>query len=300
MTEQVRLALAEDVGTGDVTADVVPPGVNAHATVLCREPAVLSGRPWFDEVFRQLEPAIQIEWQVDEGSDVAKEETVCRLRGPAAPLLTGERTALNFLQTLSGTATAARDFARAVEGTKAIAQTVMSMIVPRVTFWLSSLTRQGGEGFDCPFGGSTSVGPDGSTIFSDCLLTPDFLLDGTMRITPGPEGSQDGRIEFDNFGGRNGGIDFSMDGFIEEIENPDSLTFRFDFDSTQTGGGYTDTFRFEGEIRVDDDGNMSGQMLSETNDLKSVCDFEGVNIFDPDSNPDIWDEICRDIEDPPS
>lgn len=190
--------------------------------------------------------------------------------------------------------------ARAVEGTKAIAQTVMSMVIPRVTFWLSSLTRQGGGGFDCPFGGGASVGPDGSTTFNDCLLAPDFLLRGTTRFVPGEPGTQGGRIEFDNFGGTNQGTEFSMDGFIEEIENLDSLTFRFDFDSTQTGGGYTDTFRYEGEIRVDDDGNMSGRMLSETNDLKSVCNFDGVNVFDLDSNPDILDEICRDIEEPPS
>jgi nicotinate-nucleotide pyrophosphorylase (carboxylating) len=113
----VARALEEDVGTGDVTADLVPQDALARAVVVSREPAVLCGRAWFDTVFRHLDPAIAIEWSTHDGDLVETEQVVCRLSGPARPLLTGERTALNFLQLLSGTATAARRFAEAVAGT---------------------------------------------------------------------------------------------------------------------------------------------------------------------------------------
>lgn len=87
--------------------------------MISREDAVLCGRPWFDEVFRQLDAGIRVTWHADEGSTLAAGATLCELRGPARPLLTGERTALNFLQSLSGTATAARAYATAAAGTKA-------------------------------------------------------------------------------------------------------------------------------------------------------------------------------------
>src|SRR5690606_10828906 len=112
-------ALAEDLGTGDVTAALIEPGRTAEARVVCNEAAVLCGAPWFDEVFRQVDPAIVVEWQLAEGADTAAGTVVCTLRGPARALLSGERTALNYLQTLSGTATAARRYAQAVAGTRA-------------------------------------------------------------------------------------------------------------------------------------------------------------------------------------
>ena len=112
-------ALAEDLGTGDVTAALIEPGRTAEARVVCNEAAVLCGAPWFDEVFRQVDPAIVVEWQLGEGADTAAGAVVCTLRGPARAILSGERTALNFLQTLSGTASAARRYAQAVVGTRA-------------------------------------------------------------------------------------------------------------------------------------------------------------------------------------
>lgn len=113
----VRAALAEDIGSGDITALLIPLGAQATASVITREQAVVCGRPWFDAVFRQLDPRVRVEWQVAEGQQVAADRVLCHLYGPARPLLTGERTALNFLQTLSGTATVARRYADAVAGT---------------------------------------------------------------------------------------------------------------------------------------------------------------------------------------
>lgn len=117
LAAQVRAALAEDLGTGDLTAALVPAAQQARATLRTREDAVLCGRPWFEQVFRELEPAITIDWLSAEGGRIAAGSTVCTLQGPARPLLTGERTALNFLQTLSATATAARRYVEAVAGT---------------------------------------------------------------------------------------------------------------------------------------------------------------------------------------
>ena len=119
ITGSVRTALAEDIGGGDLTASLVPAGQQARARVLARDAAVICGRPWFDEVFRQLSPAISVDWLVEEGSYNEADTLVCALNGPARELLTGERTALNFLQTLSATATSAYRYARAVDGTSA-------------------------------------------------------------------------------------------------------------------------------------------------------------------------------------
>lgn len=113
----VARALDEDIGSGDVTADLVPRDFVADATVISREDAVLCGRAWFDEVFAQLDPAISVSWFVGDGEDIAPDQPLCMLQGPARPLLSGERTALNFLQALSGTATIARRYAEAVAGT---------------------------------------------------------------------------------------------------------------------------------------------------------------------------------------
>jgi len=119
ITADVARALSEDIGTGDVTAALIEPGRTVEARVVCKEPAVLCGAPWFDEVFRQLDPTITVDWKLAEGAEVASGTPVCTLHGPARAILSGERTALNFLQTLSGTATSARRYAMAVAGTRA-------------------------------------------------------------------------------------------------------------------------------------------------------------------------------------
>jgi nicotinate-nucleotide pyrophosphorylase (carboxylating) len=115
----VALALAEDVGGGDLTAALIPEDARAEATVISRERAVLCGAAWFDAVFRQLDPRIHIEWGAADGDRVEPNQWLCTLRGPARAMLTGERTALNFLQALSGTATLARRYADLVAGTGA-------------------------------------------------------------------------------------------------------------------------------------------------------------------------------------
>jgi nicotinate-nucleotide pyrophosphorylase (carboxylating) len=117
IARQVAAALAEDVGPGDVTAALVPAHQQVRAQIVAREPAILCGTDWVTETFRQLDPAIRLDWLAQDGEPVTAAMTVLRLEGPARPLLTGERTSLNFLQTLSGTATAARRFVEAVAGT---------------------------------------------------------------------------------------------------------------------------------------------------------------------------------------
>ena len=112
----VARALAEDVGSGDLTAALVPEQATARATVVAREAAVLCGRPWFDAVFAALDPAVSVAWDVAEGATVAAGARLCRITGPARPILTGERNALNFLQLLSGTATVTRRYAAALGG----------------------------------------------------------------------------------------------------------------------------------------------------------------------------------------
>ena len=115
----VAAALAEDVGTGDWTAQLTPAATQARATVVCRTAATIAGRPWFDAVFRTLDAGVQITWHVDEGSKVAANTLLCTLAGSARTLLTGERSALNFLQTLSAVATVTRTYVDAVAGTRA-------------------------------------------------------------------------------------------------------------------------------------------------------------------------------------
>jgi nicotinate-nucleotide pyrophosphorylase (carboxylating) len=111
----IRDALAEDIGRGDWTAMLVPPG-RVQARVVVREPAVLCGRGWFDGCVHALDPQAQVAWRYDEGADMAADTTVCELAGDARALLSAERPALNFLQLLSATATVTRAHVRAVEG----------------------------------------------------------------------------------------------------------------------------------------------------------------------------------------
>lgn len=113
---QVREALAEDVGDGDLTAALLPAGQRARVQVITREPGVLCGRAWFDAVFRLLDADIAIRWECADGDRITAGDRLCTLVGGTRSLLTGERTALNFLQTLSGTASKARRYADAVAG----------------------------------------------------------------------------------------------------------------------------------------------------------------------------------------
>ena len=116
LEEQVARALVEDVGAGDLTAALVPRERVGRATVITREAAVICGQPWVDAVFRQIDPAVQVQWEVAEGASAAPDQLLLRLSGPARALLTGERTALNFLQTLSGTATTTRRYVDLLAG----------------------------------------------------------------------------------------------------------------------------------------------------------------------------------------
>ena len=117
LPEQVSRALREDIGSGDVTAQLIAPDTTAQARVLCRESAVICGSAWFEEAFRQLEPRVRVRWQLPDGARVAADTVLCELEGPARAILTGERTALNFLQLLSATATVTARFVQAVAGT---------------------------------------------------------------------------------------------------------------------------------------------------------------------------------------
>jgi nicotinate-nucleotide pyrophosphorylase (carboxylating) len=114
---QVKLALAEDVGAGDLTAQLIPADTLALGKVISREQAVLCGTQWFDATFRQIDGRVRVTWAAADGDRVQPNQQLCSLEGPARALLTGERTALNFLQLLSGTATVARQYADAVAGT---------------------------------------------------------------------------------------------------------------------------------------------------------------------------------------
>jgi nicotinate-nucleotide pyrophosphorylase (carboxylating) len=118
--ETVRRALAEDVGQGDLTAALIPSETQAEAQLVTREPAILCGTAWFDEVFRQVDERVRVTWNARDGDAIHAEQILCTLRGPARALLTGERAALNFLQLLSGTATLARQYVDAVRGTRAV------------------------------------------------------------------------------------------------------------------------------------------------------------------------------------
>jgi len=113
----VCAALSEDVGSGDITAALIPQDSRAAARVITREDGVLCGQAWVDAVFAELDPAIEVSWQCGDGQAIAAGDSLFTLRGPARALLTGERTALNFLQLLSGTATTCRHYADLVSGT---------------------------------------------------------------------------------------------------------------------------------------------------------------------------------------
>ncbi len=116
----VERALAEDIGSGDATASLIDADATATATVITRETAVLCGRPWFDACFRSLDAHVAIEWHAEEGSAISAGQPLCSLHGNARALLGGERCALNFLQTLSATATVTAQHVAAIHGTRAV------------------------------------------------------------------------------------------------------------------------------------------------------------------------------------
>lgn len=127
LTEQLRIeiqrnvaaSLAEDVGTGDLTAQLIPSKTDARGRVITREPAIVCGTAWFDATFAALDPTATVLWHVCDGEEVEPGQALCDVVAGARELLTAERTALNFLQLLSGTATVTRRFVKAVEGTSA-------------------------------------------------------------------------------------------------------------------------------------------------------------------------------------
>jgi nicotinate-nucleotide pyrophosphorylase (carboxylating) len=118
LPQQVAAALMEDVRGGDLTAALIPPERNARATVITREAAILCGIPYVEAVFRQVDSRVSFDWRVLEGDAISANQVLFSVEGPARALLTGERTALNFLQLLSGTATAAHHYAQLLAGTR--------------------------------------------------------------------------------------------------------------------------------------------------------------------------------------
>lgn len=115
----VDAALEEDVGGGDLTAGLIPGGQRSSAVIITREAAVLCGIPWVEACFRALDPTVAIDWRAAEGEAVTPGQTLCRIEGDARALLTAERPALNFLQTLSATATLTRQYVEVIAGTRA-------------------------------------------------------------------------------------------------------------------------------------------------------------------------------------
>ena len=120
VADDVARALAEDIGDGDVTAALLPASAHGTMQLSCREDAVLAGRDWFDGCFRALDPMVTLNWSANDGDRIAAGSTLCRIEGAARALLSAERCALNFLQTLSATATAAARCVMAVSGTRAV------------------------------------------------------------------------------------------------------------------------------------------------------------------------------------
>jgi nicotinate-nucleotide pyrophosphorylase (carboxylating) len=120
VASDVARALAEDIGSGDATAALLPEGRRARAAIVAKEGATLAGTAWFEGCFRTLDPAVRIEWAARDGDTVASGTTVCTLEGDARALVSAERSALNFLQTLSATATTTAAYVRAVAGTRAV------------------------------------------------------------------------------------------------------------------------------------------------------------------------------------
>lgn len=120
ISANVTAALSEDIGTGDVTAQLIPADQQAYAFVICREKAILCGQAWFEACFRQIDPDVKIHWYSQDGLCVGVDQMICEITGNARAMLSAERPALNFLQTLSATATATRQYAEIIQGTPTI------------------------------------------------------------------------------------------------------------------------------------------------------------------------------------
>jgi|TARA_B100000959_G_scaffold281103_2_gene344421 nicotinate-nucleotide pyrophosphorylase (carboxylating) len=118
IAENIKIALREDIGTGDVTTDLIEPHTIAEATLICRDNAILCGIDWFNEVFNQLDDSIEIKWNANDGDEIKTDQTLCVLNGPAHSILTGERTAINFIQTLSAVSTNVAAFVSRVKNTR--------------------------------------------------------------------------------------------------------------------------------------------------------------------------------------
>lgn len=118
ISASVRFTLAEDIGSGDITAQLIPADEIAHARIITRERAIIAGVAWVNEVFKQVDPEVEVNWLIEEGEWVEPNQTLFELKGKARSLLTGERNALNYLQTLSGTATKCRHYADKVASTQ--------------------------------------------------------------------------------------------------------------------------------------------------------------------------------------
>jgi nicotinate-nucleotide pyrophosphorylase (carboxylating) len=118
LPQQIERALDEDIGSGDLTAALIPESSSARASVITRESAIICGVPYVEAIFARIDPKVRIDWKIAEGAAAAANKTLLQIAGPARALLSGERTALNFLQLLSGTATAARAYVEQLEGTQ--------------------------------------------------------------------------------------------------------------------------------------------------------------------------------------
>ncbi|UQB41439.1 carboxylating nicotinate-nucleotide diphosphorylase [Thiomicrospira microaerophila] len=118
LIQNVRQGLAEDLGEADLTAELIPIETQAQASVIVREDAIVCGQPWFNEVFRQLDPSVRINWTCQDGDPVKANQPLCEIEGAARSILTAERTALNFLQTLSATATSTAQYVAALASSK--------------------------------------------------------------------------------------------------------------------------------------------------------------------------------------
>ena len=118
ITHSVTAALAEDIGSGDITAQLIPPLAQAEATIITREDCVFCGQAWVTEIFKQLDPSVVIEWHLTDGDKASANTPLFTLKGSARSLLTGERAALNFVQTLSGTATISHEYSQRVAHTQ--------------------------------------------------------------------------------------------------------------------------------------------------------------------------------------
>jgi nicotinate-nucleotide pyrophosphorylase (carboxylating) len=118
--KNVEDALAEDLGSGDLTAALIPPSASASARIISREHAILCGTPWLERCFRKLDPAVNITWHVRDGDTINPDQVLCEIQGNARALLTAERPSLNFLQTLSAVATATHQYVEAIRGTCAV------------------------------------------------------------------------------------------------------------------------------------------------------------------------------------